>query len=324
MQYGNMDNSPRSGYPAANLAGSDVCFIDLSCQQALSAYCLSMMAGKLGKTSDEDEFASEHAELNRLVNNYHWCGRKGFYYDVFGRHSPDVRHNFLGAKTAAAFWPILSGTAAQEQINALLEHLLSPDEFWTRHPVPSLSKDDPNYDPMGGYWLGGVWAPTNYMIAAGLKKRGWNSVSRDLAAKHLDGMAEVMKDKSYGSIWECYSPDHSRPSNKYEKGELVRNNFVGWSGLGPIAMLIENILAFSFDAPSNTIHWEIADPGVHGLRKLLFNGRTVSLICGRSASPGRREIHIETSKPVIVSITMAGREGELTNTMKAGKQELHI
>ncbi len=320
-----MDNSPRSGYHAANLAGSDVCFIDLSCQQALSAHCLSLIAGKLGKMADdEEEFNSEYAELNRIVNHYLWCDRKSFYYDAFTRSSPELRHNFLVAKTAAAFWPILSGTADGAQINNLVAHLLNPDEFWTPHPVPTLSKDDPNYDPMGGYWLGAVWAPTNYMIASGLKKSGRNSVSRDLAVRHLDAMVEVMNNKSYGSIWECYSPDYPRPATKDENGVLVRNNFVGWSGLGPIAMFIENILGFSFNAPTNTVQWEIADTDVHGVKNLQFNGRTVSFICGKADLPGKREIRIETSKEISVSITTAGRDGKLAKTIKAGRHNLQI
>ncbi len=319
-----MDNSPRSSFQTPNLLGSDVCFIDLCCQQALSAHYLSLIARKLGKIADEESFAFEYMKLNRLINHYMWCERKSFYYDVFTRDIPELRHNFLSAKTAAAFWPILSGTANAEQIDGIVKHLLNPDEFWTQHPVPTLSIDDPNYDPKGGYWLGSVWAPTNYMIAAGLKKRGWNSISRDLTMKHLDAMTAVMKNKTFGGIWECYSPETPSPATKDENGGLVRDNFVGWSGLGPIAMLIENVLGLSFDASTNTVSWEIAESGAHGMKNLHFNGRTISLLCGKSSDPDEREIHIETSGEIKVSVTIAGRDEKLSALISTGRQSLHI
>ena len=35
----------------------------------------------------------------------------------------------------------------------VVEHMFSEDEFYTTIPFASLSRDDPNYDPAGGYWL---------------------------------------------------------------------------------------------------------------------------------------------------------------------------
>lgn len=317
-----MDNSPRSGYFAANLDGSDVCWIDLICQQMLSAACLEKIARLMGRKTDETFFIAEHENLRALINKYHWSERHGFYYDVFNRSNPELRHNFLNSKTAAAFWAILCGAADESQIKRLTEHILNPDEFWTVHPVPTLSRDDSNYDPLGGYWLGGVWAPTNYMTAAGLKQHNRSAIARDIAVKHLNAMSAVMQNQAYGSIWECYSPDYIQPATKDEKGKMVRNNFVGWSGLGPVAMLIENILGFSFDAPSNTIRWQIASSCTHGIKNLKFNSRTVSLLCDKAAASGKRKIHIETSGPVSVSIEIEGRNSALNEKLKRGKHEL--
>ena len=317
-----MDNSPRSAFPSPNLNGSDVCWIDLISQQALSSSCLAKMAKSLNKKADESFYLAEYEELCALINSHHWSERHSFYYDVFEGGSHPSRLNFLNTKTVAAFWPILCGAAGETQINGLTEHLMNPDEFWTHHPVPTLSKDDANYDPFGCYWCGGVWAPTNYMTAAGLKKHGRTSVARELTAKHLDAIADVMKDKSYGSIWECYSPEYKRPATKNDKGDIVRNNFVGWSGLGPIAMFIENILGFTFDASSNAIRWEIASMQANGIKNICFNGGKVSLLCDKASATGKRKISIETSKPVSLSIKLEGRSGESSWDLKAGKHSL--
>ncbi|MCM8815378.1 MAG: hypothetical protein NC931_05300, partial [Candidatus Omnitrophica bacterium] len=247
-----MDNSPRSGYASQNLDGSDVCWIDLSSQQALSAYYLAKVAEFLNKKDDEVFFLSEFENLCLLINKYHWCDKHKFYYDVFLRSQPYLRHNFLNAKTIASFWPILAQAANDYQLDGLIEHLLDPDEFCTLHPVPSLAKSDPNYNPFGAYWLGGVWAPTNYMVTSGLKKRKRPFIARKIAFSHIEAMLRVFNDKTYSGIWEAYSPEFFMPAT-VEGGKLVRNRFVGWSGLGPIAMLIENILGFTFDASSNTV-----------------------------------------------------------------------
>lgn len=319
-----MDNSPRSAFPSATLKGSDVCWIDLIAQQALSASKLAKIAGSLGQKNDEKFYLAEHKELCDLINRHHWCERHGFYYDVFEGGNHPSRLNFLNTKTAAAFWPILCGAADENKINRLVAHIMDPDEFWTYHPIPTLSKDDANYDPFGCYWCGGVWAPTNYMAATGLKKHGRTALAREIAAKHLDALAEVMGDKSYGSIWECYSPEYKRPATKNDKGDIVRNNFIGWSGLGPVAMLIENILGFTFDAQANTVRWEIASSKPNGIKNICFNGGRMALVCGSTAAPGKREIKIETDRAFSLSIKLAGRSGEKSWKLKAGRHDLNI
>ncbi|MGC8804928.1 MAG: MGH1-like glycoside hydrolase domain-containing protein, partial [Candidatus Ratteibacteria bacterium] len=130
-----MDNSPRSGYTSQFLNGSDVCWIDLSSQQALSATYIAKIAHLLNKNKDEEFFLSEFQNLKNLIIKYHWCEKHQFYYDVFSRNIRSLRHNFLNAKTVASFWPMISHVADDGQINGMVQHLLNPGEFWTLHPV---------------------------------------------------------------------------------------------------------------------------------------------------------------------------------------------
>ena len=101
-----MDNSPRSGYWAYDLKGSDVCFVDLCCQQVLAAKCLAKIASVLGKAGESAEWTREAGELAMKINRLMWCGKTGFYHDVF----VDT-NNKLAVKTAAAFWSLVSGVA---------------------------------------------------------------------------------------------------------------------------------------------------------------------------------------------------------------------
>jgi len=323
-----MDNSPRSGYFAEHLNGSDVCHVDLAAQQALAAECIATLARHFGDTALAERFDAEHGEIVMVLNRFHWNEKTGFYYDVFNRDTPTDRHNFLNHKTVAAFWPLIAGCCSSSQIERVLAHLLNPAEFWTTHPVASLSKDDPNFDPAGAYWLGGVWAPINYMLTKALKRHGRPDLARTLAIAHLEAMTKVFQSADYSGIWEAYAPDSFLPATKkpwidldgkspFVLGEetIVKANFVGWSGLGPIAMLIEDIYGIEFDAPNHRITWDLRSDGQHGIRNLQFDGGLVSLVSnGFAESRNALSVSITTEKAVTLLLLLKGqpaRESEL-------------
>lgn len=275
-----MDNSPRGG---RNRDGSNLCWIDLSSQQALAAECLAKIAEVLDEPTLVERFRGEYDDLKRRINDWMWHDRTGFYYDIFTEH-PGIVPNVLNHKTVAGFWPLLAGLASARQAQRLVEHLLNPSEFWTSHPIPSLSKDDPNYDPLGGYWRGGVWSPTNYMVVRGLLRYGYGDVAREVVKRHLAHLYRVEQEFAPGTLWECYSPDYARPATA-KCGELSRPHFVGWSGLGPTAMLIESLLGIRVLAPQQTIEWDVGLIDEHGIRGLPCGSRTVDLHCAARQSP---------------------------------------
>ena len=266
-----MDNSPRSGYAAEALRGSDVCFIDLISQQQLSAQYLSAMARVLGLKEDEAFYAGEADRIAALIHEKHWNGKTGFYYDVF--HGTC---NCLANKTIAAFWPMLCGITSPEQTDALLQHLLNPAEFNTPHPFASLSADDPNYDPLGNYWCGSVWCPTNYMVIKGLRRIGRVDLAKKYALRHLQMVCDIYHSADYPDIWECYSPEKKRPANRKDE-PCVRSNFAGWSGLPGTALFIEEILGIQLDAPSRKVVWYLDTDDRCRIGAFSFNGVLLTL-----------------------------------------------
>jgi len=301
------DNSPRGGYPSLHQDGSDICFIDLACQQALGALHIKNIAGFLGEKDVAERFETEHKELVALINNKHWGDRYGFYYDL-NYKSNETRNYYQNHKTGAAFWALLCGAADADiwRFGKMIEHILNPEEFWTKNPVPGLSRDDPNYDPLGNYHCGSVWSNMDYMVAAGLRTCGRMDIAREIAVKHLSSIEKVWKDEAWGNIWEAYSPEYDRPASS-SKGRVVRANNVGCTGLVPISMLIEFILGFGFDAGKNTISWLISENGKHGISNLKFNGQKVSLIAEAMniKKPGRL-ITVENEKAFILDVFSEG------------------
>lgn len=313
-----MDNSPRAGYPAANLLGSDVCFIDLGGQQALTAKCLSQMYAHMGDMEKSKFFAEENARICALINKYHWHEGTGFYYDFFSRANAGQRVKLINTKTMAAAWPVLCGAAQGEKLDRVLEHFFNPDEFYTKIPFATLSKDDLNYDEKGGYWLGGVWAPTNYALIRALTQNGNKTKATAAAIKYLDGMCRVYEDPETATIWEAYAPEDFKPSS-VEWGDRVRPDFVGWSGLAPITMLIENIIGIHCNAERNEIVYDVAPTVTSGVENLLFAGGTVSIVTtDYNAQNQKATVTVTAEKPFTLRVNVPWKTEETVWEIKGG------
>ena len=319
-----MDNSPRAGYPATDLDGSDVCHIDLACQQALSAKCLSKIFDVLGNEEKKAFYEKENERICALINKYHWSDRASWYFDFFQRAGANDKVKFINSKTAATFWTLICGAAKEGRREAVKNHMFDPSEFYTKVPFASLAKDDPNYDPTGGYWLGGVWPPTNYAAIKGLCATGYRELAREATVKVLEAMCAVEKNPAYGGIWECYAPEDHRPSTT-EEGGLVRSEFVGWGGLAPITLLIENVIGLEFDASCNTVKFNLHAREKCGLENMIFNGNNISVVCTEyQPFRGKTVIETEAEKPFTLEVNTKYLWSPVYIEVPAGKSTFRI
>lgn len=318
-----MDNAPRGGYLSAELSGSDLCHIDLACQQALSAECIAKMHEVLGNPEKAAFYHAEHQRICDLINRYHWSEKGQFYFDFFSRDNPNAKVKFLNSKTMASSWTLLCGAAKAVRGERMIEHLFDPKEFYTKVPFASLSRDDPNYDSTGGYWLGGVWAPTNFAAIRGVAQCGRPELAREAAIRYLDAVCVVANDPAYGSIWECYAPEEHRPAT-VETGEWVRKDFVGWSGIAPITLLIENIIGLRFDARNNTVSFH-PYPGRCGLRNMRFNGNMVFVECTEYApATGKSTIQVTAEKPFTLKVKTDSAREETVIAVPGGEHTYRV
>lgn len=258
-----MDNSPRGG--------TAHCWVDLSAQQALSARCLAEIAREVGDNQLAGQYDREYADLGKLINQLCWDRQDNIYYDL------DAQGQFVRVKTVASFWPLLAGVADKKKAASLVGHLLNPAEFWQPHVFPSLSADHPDYDPSGGNWRGAVFPPLDYAIVKGLEQVGEEDLAAKVAANHLANMAEVFRQTD--DIYDSYAPAMPAP------GSEATGSFVGWSGCGPIALLLENVIGLRVDAPNNAVRWRLRRTDRHGVRALRFGSNSISLICDSRTFP---------------------------------------
>lgn len=305
-----MDDSPRA--PRHAEAGRFFDWIDLSSQMALAFRMVGRMHAVLGHRKPSAHWEGRASDLGKLINDELWCERTNFYHD---RTLP---RNFVSAKTAAGFWPLLAGICPPGRVQALVGHLQDPAEFNRPIPVPSLAADDINYDPNGTYWNGGVWAPTNYMVTRGLQTAGAGDEAHRIAVKYLDGLARTYTARTPHTLWECYSPEHDRPGLAAYTGKSVKPDFVGWTGLGPIAMVIENIIGIDLDVPSRKLTWDIRLTEAHGLEGLGVGPGRVSVLCARrSGRSAKAFVELCSDVELAVEIRCDGRRR--TSRLHPGK-----
>lgn len=256
-----MDNSPRS---RADKFYPPYSWVDYDANEALAAHFLIKMAEKIGDDKTAREFRQFHDEITKLVNNDMWSEEDRFYWDL------DKDGSFMKEKTVASFWPMWGRVADSRHIEGLIHHLNDSDSFNRPHRVPTLAADNDAYAPSGRYWRGSVWAPTNHMITKGLQANGQHKLARDIVHNHLNNMSAVFQGTD--TVWENYAPEFTKPGNP------AKSDFVGWTGAGPIAQLIENYIGINIDVPQNKIRWNLLTTEEVGLENLDFGKSTLKLV----------------------------------------------
>lgn len=265
-----MDNTVRGRGKRRHLL-----WLDLLAQQGLTAEYINKIATILGDPVMAADFQGRYASIKDLLNKYYWDATDGIYYDIQVK-SP---HEFVKVKTPAAFWPMLAGMCDQHQAEQLAAKMEDPRCFGGDIPWPSVSRDDPDFDPQGKYWRGGVWLPTAYMGTKALERYGFYKIADATAFKLLRHMLRTYQEWTPHTIWELYSPTAPEPGTTKIKIGRGRPDFCGWSALGPISLFIENVLGFRrIDALEQKITWNPPQKGRSGIRRLQIGSILADLI----------------------------------------------
>ena len=173
-----MDNQPRVPKGENPEWGhGHMSWIDITLQEIFAGRMLVEMGRKIHRTAETAEIASENEELRALVNQRMWDEKSAYYYDRYRDG------NLSSVKSIAAYWALLAHVPEERNANRFIRHLTDSGEFARKHRVPSLSADQPGFNTAGGYWLGSVWAPTNYMVLRGLTE--YHQDSLEIGRAHV-------------------------------------------------------------------------------------------------------------------------------------------
>ena len=296
-----MDNQPRLPSHTAGTPYADpehyhgrMTWVDTTLQQILSARLLAEMGRALDAGADVADMREETVRLGRFVNDHLWSDADRFYCDRFD----DGALNHV--KSVGGYWALLAGVVPPARLGPFLAHLEDPRAFKRPHRVPSLSADNPGYDARGGYWRGAVWAPTTYMVLRGLTEVGRDALAHEIARNHLDNVVAVFART--GTVHENYAPETAA------LGTPSKPDFVGWTGLPPIAVLLEYVFGLRPDAPSRRLLWDVRLTEAHGVRRYpLGPDVSIDLACAARRAPGDPpRIEATASAPVDVEVRWPG------------------
>lgn len=277
-----MDNTPRGGGKSCD----EFLWIDALAQHGLAALSLARLMEATDNKAEAEKYYKKYESIKSLVNDHYWDKEEGFYFD----RNLGAEASLNKVWTPASYWPMLAEMCSADQAESLRRYAESEMFFGGEHPWPSVARNDSYFIPEGRYWRGGIWLPLAYMATKALDKYKYYETSDDLALNLLKKMEKTFKVFAPSSIWESYSPTEYKPSTyktqedgaqayKGKDNKYVIPNFCGWSALGPIALLIENVLGFHvIDASTKCIEWRKHQEGRHGIKRLRFGDIMTDII----------------------------------------------
>ena len=253
--------------------------------QALSAKAISDIARETGRNDLTAYFLKEFDEIKNMINERLWDEEGAFY----SFKAPDGRfatHIKPGKtfKYSRSFDVLLAKAAPPGRADKMLKQLLDTNVFMGPYGIRSLSLDSNIYVLDTGNIIEAdennaidtafdfkktVWAPVMVTALQALDNYGYIKESGELGERYARAVAESYK--IHGDIREFSFAD--------EIGTAGHHKFVGWSGYGPVACLIEYVLGFKINAPENTVCWNIRQICRHGIERLCFGNVTAGFIC---------------------------------------------
>ncbi len=305
-----MDNMPRV-QPQYSMIYSHghMVWLDACLQQILMANILLEIGFYLERWQEIEEFEDEIKVLTKYVHDNLWDEKTGYLYDQYADGSLNT------TKGIGAFWALHTDVLDKTQLDRMVTELENTKTFNRPHRVPSLSADNPKYNPKGRYWQGGVWPGTNYMVITGLDKKGYTGQAKEIAKNHYNNVFEVYKNT--GTFWEYYAPEAAEP------GFMARKDFVGWAGLPPIAIFIEYILGIRSDYANRSLIWDITQTEAHGIERYPFgpDGLVTLKVNKRNSQEDIPSVTIETNVPFELTLYW-GKDKSKKVSIKEGKQTL--
>lgn len=154
--------------------------VDLNAYLANECRYLKKFAEILGEKFDAPDYTDKIAD-------YFFDKERNFFFD---RHLGDRR--FVGDPGCEAYTMLWTGLATKDQVESMLPQLRDEKKFSTYIPFPTISADNPKYNPRG-YWRGPIWLDQTYFAISGLRNYGYGDLADEYTRRvfdRLDGLKE--------------------------------------------------------------------------------------------------------------------------------------
>jgi len=186
MRYGDAPDAwseevPPKGCAVVPMASIDIMSFSYSARETLAELCCI-----LKKPDWESAWRRKADEVKEKIRTYLWSEEKGICLDRDKNHRvmPVLTHNTL----RAMYWHSLSQPMADRFVK---EHLLNPQEFWTKMPLPSVAVSDPMFRNITtNNWSGQAEALTYQRAIRALELYGYDWIQPLLGKKLFEAIGE--------------------------------------------------------------------------------------------------------------------------------------
>ncbi|HCS50209.1 MAG TPA: hypothetical protein DIW81_01240 [Planctomycetaceae bacterium] len=244
-----IDNSPRFSTrdeskfaDTTHLASPDLCSYIV-----LQNESLAKMAEYIGQQDAVHEHLQKASQLSERMNEFLWDETDKFYYDLNLKSGEFVR-----SQTIAGLLPMWAGVPDQSQAEALRQLVLNPECFNTRIPLPTVSREDPDFAK--DMWRGPVWINTAYAVILAMERYGYREEVAELSYRLCEGVYRTFQNLR--RFYEFYDPErfdleelNRKKGNRFKHltlGSKPVKEFVGWTGLiNPL--VIEQLIGLKSD-----------------------------------------------------------------------------
>ncbi len=104
-----------------------------------------------------------------------------------------------------------------------------------------------------------------------MKKTGYEKLAAKLAKKHLFHITETYRLTD--TFWGNYKP------NLNENDNYSKNEFIRWTGLSVISILIEFVLGIRINSKEEKLTWYINNIEAHGVDNIPYIDDVISIFC---------------------------------------------
>ena len=152
------------------------------------------------------------------------------------------------------------------------------------------------------------------MVISGLVNKGYRQLAWDIMTNHYDNVLKVFEKT--GTFWEYYAPENAEP------GFMARKDFVGWTGLPPIAGLIEYIFGIRANVEENKLTIDVNLTDGYGLSRYPYgeNGLIDIKVAKRVSKTDKPKVTIKTNVPLEVTVMWGNQKA--VKHVKAGNETI--
>ncbi len=111
----------------------------------------------------------------------------GFYKQYYSRTF--ITRKLVKEPSIASLMPLYAGCISKERADELVKQLSSAQQFAGKYPIPSVPFSSDWYKELG-YWQGPSWINTNWLIADGLQRYGYEKEAQHIRTQSIKAVEE--------------------------------------------------------------------------------------------------------------------------------------